>query len=204
MILILLFSKNWKVFVSIIVFLDYIKDFVLIYLIDQTFYMFDSRPCRRKAPIDMTFCRWDAAAEMEFLPSGDYVNTTVRIHRTDTEKTHWEKTRQELHKNCYGHIEKILKATPRRNNSCTSSYLPSLKPSKLDEQDMRDAAGEDRTNSSITFSYRLLHMNVPMLVDQQELTYNSSMWTQDVVLKTYLERWMIEMSLEICANSQTW
>ena len=29
-----------------------------------------------------------------------------------------------------------------QNSSCTATHLPSLKPFKLDEQDMRDAAGE--------------------------------------------------------------
>ena len=34
-----------------------------------------------------------------------------------------------------------------QNSSCMTSYLSSLKPSKLDEQDKRDTAGEVRTNS---------------------------------------------------------
>ena len=32
------------------------------------------------------------------------------------------------------------------NNSCMAIYLPSLKPSKLDEQDMWDTVGEVRTH----------------------------------------------------------
>ena len=32
-------------------------------------------------------------------------------------------------------------------------------------------AREARTNSQVTFSYELLHMNVPWLPDQQRLTY---------------------------------
>ena len=55
------------------------------------------------------------------------------------------------------------------------SVLPSLKPSKLDEQGMQDAAGE------ATFSYGLLHTNEKVLDDQLELIYNSSVRTQDVV-----------------------
>ena len=34
-----------------------------------------------------------------------------------------------------------------QNSSCTATYHPSRKPSKLDESDMRDTAGELRTNS---------------------------------------------------------
>ena len=34
-----------------------------------------------------------------------------------------------------------------QNSSCTATDLPSQKPSKLDEQDIRDTAGEVRTNS---------------------------------------------------------
>ena len=37
-------------------------------------------------------------------------------------------------------------------------------------------------------------MGVPMLAELQELTYNSSVQTQDVVWRTYLERWMIQMN----------
>ena len=41
------------------------------------------------------------------------------------------------------------------------------------------------------FSYRPLHMDVPVLADQQEFPYDSSVQTQDEVLKTCRERWMI-------------
>ena len=34
-----------------------------------------------------------------------------------------------------------------QNSSCTATYIPSLKPSKSDEQAIRDTAGEVRTNS---------------------------------------------------------
>ena len=46
---------------------------------------------------------------------------------------------------------------------------------------MWDTAGEARTNSQITFSYGSINMDVPVLADQQELTYSSSVLTQDVV-----------------------
>ena len=43
------------------------------------------------------------------------------------------------------------------------------------------------------FSYEALHTVVPVLADQQELIYISSVRTQDVVWKTCQERWIIEM-----------
>ena len=58
----------------------------------------------------------------------------------------------------------------QRNNSCTATYLPSLKLSKKDEQGMQDTTGEATTNSKVTFSYGPLHMVVPVLANQQELT----------------------------------
>ena len=45
---------------------------------------------------------------------------------------------------------------------------------------MQDTAGEARTKSSVTFSYESLHMDVPVLDDQEEHTHNSSVWTKDV------------------------
>ena len=46
------------------------------------------------------------------------------------------------------------------------------------------------------FSYGPLHMDEPVLADQQELSYNSSLWIQDVVSKTSLEQWMIGIDWE--------
>ena len=39
---------------------------------------------------------------------------------------------------------------------------------------MQDTAGEARMNSYMMFFYRPLHVDVPLLVDQQELIYISS------------------------------
>ena len=44
---------------------------------------------------------------------------------------------------------------------------------------MRVSAGETKTN--VTFSYGLFHMDVPVLADQKEHTYISSVRTRDVV-----------------------
>ena len=48
----------------------------------------------------------------------------------------------------------------------------------------------------MTFFYGPLHMNVPVLVNQQELIYISSVQTQDVVRKTYWTQWIIGMERE--------
>ena len=60
-----------------------------------------------------------------------------------------------------------------QNSKCTTTYLPSAKPSKLDKQDMLGIAGEEKTNSWLMFPQGFLHVNTPVLVDQQKLTFNS-------------------------------
>ena len=52
-------------------------------------------------------------------------------------------------------------------------YLPSLKPSKLDEQDVRYTVGEVRANSYATFTNEPLHTDMHVLAVQQGLMYNS-------------------------------
>ena len=46
------------------------------------------------------------------------------------------------------------------------TYLPSLKPCKLDEQNMQDSAGEARTNLYVAYFNEPLHLHVSMLADQ--------------------------------------
>ena len=53
---------------------------------------------------------------------------------------------------------------------------------------MQDTAGEARTNSLVTFFYGPLHMDMQVLADQQVLSYNGFVWTQDTDSKTYRER----------------
>ena len=96
------------------------------------------------------------------------------MHHMDADHTHGEKARQELYKNATSYTEQILEA---QNNT----YLLSLKPSKQDKQGMRDTAGEARTYSKVMFSYGPLDMDLPLLVDMQELTYDSSVQTQNAV-----------------------
>ena len=52
------------------------------------------------------------------------------------------------------------------SSSYSASYYPSHKPSK---QDLLGTAGEVRTTSKVMFSYGLLHMDTPVMVDQQKL-----------------------------------
>ena len=61
---------------------------------------------------------------------------------------------------------------------------------------MRDTVVEVRTNSLMTLSYGPFHMDVQVLDDQLELILNSSVRTQDVVLKIYWKQGMIEMNGE--------
>ena len=64
------------------------------------------------------------------------------MHYMDREKA-WE----QLHKNAASNIEQVLEAVPPQSSSCTATYHPSRKLSKLDEPDMRDTAGEVETSS---------------------------------------------------------
>ena len=56
---------------------------------------------------------------------------------------------------------------------------------------MRDTAREVRKNSYVMFVYEPLHMDVPVLADQQELTYNSYVQTQDVISRIYRKQWLL-------------
>ena len=60
-----------------------------------------------------------------------------------------------------------------------TSHLKKL--SKLDEQDMRDNAGEVRTNLKVTLSYGPFHTEEHMLDEQPDLICNSSVRTPDIV-----------------------
>ena len=64
-------------------------------------------------------------------------------------------------------------STPQ-NSSYTATYHPSRKLSKLDEQDMRDTAGEVGMDSWVMYSCRPFHMDVQRQDVQLEPTYSSS------------------------------
>ena len=58
-----------------------------------------------------------------------------------------------------------------QSSSCTDTYHPSQKPSKLDKQNMQNRAGEVRMNSYMMYSSGPPHMDEQGLVDQLELIY---------------------------------
>ena len=68
--------------------------------------------------------------------------------------TTWTLTKR-MERNLRGNCTRMLRAVLNKlskyipqNISCTDTYHPSRKPSKLNEQDMRDTTGEVRTSSS--------------------------------------------------------
>ena len=72
---------------------------------------------------------------------------------------------------------------------------------------MGDTAGEVKMNSYAKFSDRPLHTDMQVLDDQQELIYDSSVQTQDIVYRTCQKQWMIalngEREREIHASTMT-
>ena len=90
-------------------------------------------------------------------------------------------------------LNKFWKQHPRKNKA---TYLPSLKPSKSDKQDMRDTTGEVRTNSQATFSNGSLQTDEQALDGQIEHIYNCSVQKQDVVGRTFRKRSPIEANGE--------
>ena len=60
---------------------------------------------------------------------------------------------------------------------------------------MQGIAREARMNSQVTFFSGPLHMDVPVLTDQQELFCISSVRTLDVVWKTCRDRWKSVLSI---------
>ena len=79
-----------------------------------------------------------------------------------------------------------------QNCSCMETFHPSRKPSKLDEQDMRDTAGEVRANSLVMHPSR--SPSYGRLGDQLEPTYNCSVLIQDVAWKTNRKQWTIRIN----------
>ena len=81
-------------------------------------------------------------------------------------------------------------STPQ-SSSCTATYLPSRKLSKLDEPDMQDSAGEVGTSSLVMYSYGPPHMAEQKQGDQLEPTYSSFMRIRGVALRTCWKQWTI-------------
>ena len=78
-----------------------------------------------------------------------------------------------------------------QSSSCTATYDPSRKQSKLDELDMQNTAGEVGASSKVMHSCGPLHMVEQRQDDLFEPTYNSSVLIQDVALKADRKWWTI-------------
>ena len=113
----------------------------------------------------------------------------------DADTAYWEIARMEFGKNARNNIEQILEATFHETTVVRPPTSCLKKHPKKTNKDMRDTVAEARTKSSVTFSYGPRHMDEPVL-DNQEHTYTSSVWTQDVVWRICRERWMIGMICE--------
>ena len=112
---------------------------------------------------------------------------SILLYGCTSRLSEWRKSLTEIVQECYDLYWTNAGSNIPQNSSCTVTYLPSLKPFKLDEQDMGDTAGELRVNSNVTFSCGPLHTDEQKLDDQVELNCSSSVHTQNVILRT---RWM--------------
>ena len=56
----------------------------------------------------------DRKNETQFLPGSGRVDTAVRMHHLDANKTAGEEARRQLHKNVASNIEQVLAATPHK------------------------------------------------------------------------------------------
>ena len=81
-------------------------------------------------------------------------------------------------------------STPQ-SSSCTATYHPSRKLSRLDGPDMQNTAGEVGTSSLVMYSYGTLHMTEQKQGDQLEPTYSSYVRIRGVTLRTYRKLWTI-------------
>ena len=89
-----------------------------------------------------------------------YIITVNKFGCTNLKTKHLEKKREDNYKRMLSAVL-IPGRSTLQNSSCTATYFPSHKRSK---QDFLGTVGETRTNSWETFSYRLLHMDIPILV----------------------------------------
>ena len=106
---------------------------------------------------------------------------TFKMHR---EKAQWETTQD-----CY----KLFGTNPGSNTLKTAATWPLtslLKNHPSQTNNIWDTAGEIRTNLLVTFLYGPLHMDMPLLANQQELIYIISVQTQDVAWMICQEGWM--------------
>ena len=126
------------------------------------------------------------------MKCGGYVDTAVSMHDMDTNKTHGEKSLTATTQECCKQYWTSPGGSTPQSSSCTATYHPSRKLSKLEDPDMQDTAREVETNSLVTYSSGPLHMDEQRQDVLIGPTYNSSVLIQDVALKTYRKRWTIE------------
>ena len=84
---------------------------------------------------------------MQLLPGSGHIDTAIRMHYMDSNKTAGEEARRQLHKNAASNLEQVLATAPHKTPTIRPPCLLSRKLFKLDEPDMRDTAGEAGTNS---------------------------------------------------------
>ena len=71
-------------------------------------------------------------------------------------------------KGCYHLYGTNPGSNTQRNCSFIVTYIPSLKPFKKAERDMLETAGETKIDSHVTFCNGPLHIDVPVLANQQD------------------------------------
>ena len=120
---------------------------------------------------------------MGFFPSIGSVTTTVWMHHMDTNKTHIEITRWELYQKATSYFEKMREGKPHKTAVVRplSSYLKTH-PSKICWRSKNELISDVLLKTTT--------IDMPMLADQQEFIYISSVRTQDIVWRTCLEWWM--------------
>ena len=79
--------------------------------------------------------------------TGPLFEKKLRFIPLDTLIGTWRKSLTAIAQECFELYSTNPEGNIPENSSCTATYLPSRKPSKLDEPVMRDTAGEVRMNS---------------------------------------------------------
>ena len=148
----------------------------------------NTRPAKASTANDSLSVIWKSGLteknEAQFLPSSGRVDIAIWMDNIDANKT---ATTQEC---CEQYWTSHGGSTPQ-STSCTATYHPSRKLSKLDEPDMRDTAGEVGTSSWVIYSCGPIHMDEQRQDDKLEPTYSSSVPIRDVILKTCRFQWTI-------------
>ena len=107
------------------------------------------------------------------------------MHHMHAKIMHGEKARWDLPKNATCCLKQILEATLHKTTVVRSLTSHLKKTSKTNK------TSGTLFEKLLKFFYGPLHMDAPVLADQQELIYIRSVRTQDVVWRTCREWWMI-------------